>query len=520
MGLIRSAFTVGVFILVSRFSGFMREVVMAFSLGVGIYSDAFLVALRIANTFRRIFAEGAFNAAFLPCFSRVLNHEGKKEANTLLSEVFSSMILILVSFSLLVIVFFPNLLRVLVSGFDVLGEKFKISVISGRICFSYLILISITSLFGGVLNTINRFALPAVIHSLLSIFVTIGLLIGYFLKLPDDYTVYIASIGVVLSGIVQCYVLFRSIKKHDFGIWFRTNCWSPRVRKIMKNMLPGIIGAGVWQLNLLVDTTISSHLPTGTITCVNMADRLCQLPLGTLGIAMNTALLPLLSKFIGAGKYEEARIELERGVLLAFFLTFLATTILMSLSEPSVSVAFRRGMFDEECVRITASTVVGFSIGLPAYVLAKVFSSLYFAAGDTKTPVIFAIYSVISNVMFFLLLVPFLKYFGLALATSLSAFFNVFLLVRYSSRKLRMEFSRKFWKKVLSQFIAAICTYLSLTKLSDSYWDIDLGAKAIKWLIYTGFIVAAVTIFFLVAALCLRFTGQKQWKLWKEESWQ
>jgi putative peptidoglycan lipid II flippase len=288
----------------------------------------------------------------------------------------------------------------------------------------------------------------------------------------------------------------------------------------MRNMLPGIIGAGVWQLNLLVDTTISSHLPTGTITCVNLADRLGQLPLGTLGIALNTALLPLLSKFIGAGKYEEARVELERGLLLAFFLTFLATAILMALSEPSVSVAFRRGMFDEECVRITASAVVGFALGLPAYVLAKVFSSVYFAAGDTKSPVIFAVYSIIFNVMFLLLLTPFLKYFGLALATSLAAFFNAFLLVYYSGEKLRMEFSQKFWIKVLPQLAAAMFTYFFLTKLSNLYWDMDLGTKSIKWLIYAGFIGTATVVFFLVTALCLRFTGQKQWKLWKKEAWQ
>jgi putative peptidoglycan lipid II flippase len=493
---------------------------MAFSLGAGIYSDAFLVALRIANTFRRIFAEGAFNAAFLPTFSKVLNQEGKEEANVVLSEVFSSMILILVSFSLFVIAFFPHLLRMLASGFGVLSEKFSITVISGRICFPYLILISITSLFGGVLNTINKFALPAAIHSLLSILVAVGFLTGYFLRLPDSYTVYIASVCVVLSGIMQSHILFRSIKKSDFRIRFTINCWSKRVKKIMKNMLPGIIGAGVWQLNLLVDTTISSHLPTGTITCVNLADRLGQLPLGTLGIALNTALLPLLSKFIGAGKYEEARAELERGLLLAFFLTLLATAILMALSEPSVSVAFRRGMFDEECVRMTASAVVGFALGLPAYVLAKVFSSVYFAAGDTKSPVIFAVYSIVSNVMFLLLLTPFLKYFGLALATSLAAFFNAFLLVYYSGKKLRIEFSKKFWRKVLSQLIAATFTYFFLTRLSDLYWDIDLGTKAVKWLIYAGFIGAATAVFFLVTALCLRFVGQKQWKLWKKEAWQ
>ncbi|MDR1375347.1 MAG: murein biosynthesis integral membrane protein MurJ [Holosporaceae bacterium] len=519
MGLIRSTFIVGIFILFSRLSGFIREAVMAFSLGAGIYSDAFLVALRIANTFRRIFAEGAFNAAFLPCFSKVLNQNGQKEANVFLSDIFSFISIIVASFSLLVIVFFQHLLHVLASGFDVMGETFRITYISGRICFPYLFFISITSLFGGALNAINKFAMPAAIHSLLSIFVAIGFLMGYLLRLPDEHTVYMTSLCVVFSGMMQSYITFNSVKKCGFVLSFRLNCWSERIKNVMKNMIPGIIGAGVWQLNLLVDTTISSHLPAGTITCVNLADRLGQLPLGTLGVALNTVLLPLLSKFICDGRYEEAKVELEKGLLFAFFLTFLATSVLIALSEESVSVAFARGMFDEECVRVTSSAVDGFAIGLPAYVLAKVFSSVYFAAGDTKSPVIFAVFAIVFNVIFLFLLIPFLKYFGLALATSLSAFCNAFLLMRYSSKKLRIKFSRKFWEKVLSQFMASIFTCFFLVKLSDLYWDADLGAKAIKWVIYAGFLGAAAVVFFLATILCLCFTGQKQWKLWRKEAW-
>jgi putative peptidoglycan lipid II flippase len=482
-------------------------------------SDAFLVALRIANTFRRIFAEGAFNAAFLPRFSKVLNRNGKKEANVVFSELFSLLILVLIGFCVIVLIFFPSVLKILVSGFDVLSKKFELTVTLGRICFPYLIFISITSLFCGVLNTLNKFALPAGIYSLLSVFTSIGLLIGYFLDLSHYTTVHIVAASVLLSGIIQSYLLFRSARRHGFAVLFIFHCWSPRVKDIMKNMIPGIIGAGVWQLNLLMDTAISSHLPTGTITCLNLADRINQFPLGTLGIALSTALLPVLSKFASANKHAEASVELEKGLLFAFFLTFYATSVLMALSEPTISVAFQRGMFGEEQVKVASVAVVGFAIGLPAYVLSKVFSTVYFATGDTTSPVIFGIFSVIANAMFLIILVPFLKYFGVALATSLAAVSNATALVYFSQKKFPTNFSGSFKWKIFSQFAAAVVTYLSLQKLAFMYWNCDMGTKSIKWVIYFGFLAISIFIFFSITIVCLRFTNQKKWKLWQKESW-
>jgi putative peptidoglycan lipid II flippase len=468
---------------------------MAFCLGAGVYSDALLVAIRVANTFRRIFAEGAFNASFLPRFSKILHKKGMDDANATLSDVFSALLLILIPFSIIIVVIFPSFLKLLVSGFDLLGEKFGLTVVLGRICFPYLIFISITSLFCGVLNTINKFALSAAVHSLLSIFTMFGLLIGYFFNLSHLVTVHIVSWLVFLSGIAQSYLLFASISRQGFRISFRLRCFTAPVKNIMKNMIPGIIGAGVWQLNLLVDTSISSYLPTGTITCVNLADRLNQFPLGTLGIALSTALLPSLSKLIEHREYDKATQELEKGLLFAFFLAFFATTVLIALNEQSVSVAFQRGMFQAEQVRITACMVSGFAVGLPAYILTKVFSTLYFAAGDTKSPVIFGIFSVVLNIIFLILLVPALKYFGLALCTSLSAISNALMLMYFSGRKMVVRFSKAFWYKIMLQVIAALAIYFVLSKLADLYWYFGLGEESIKWLIYFGFLICAAIIF-------------------------
>ncbi|MBR1734571.1 MAG: murein biosynthesis integral membrane protein MurJ, partial [Alphaproteobacteria bacterium] len=400
MGVMKAAVIVGSFTLLSRIIGFLRECLMVFCLGAGIYTDALLVALRLANTFRRIFAEGAFNSSFLPRFSRVLNIEGKKKANEVLSDIFVALIVIISIFCIIILLFFPSILRLILSGFDELSEKFKLTVVLGRICFPYLLFISIASLFSGVLNTINKFALPAALHSILSLFTMLGLIIGYYCNFSHMITVHIISVFVLLSGITQSFILFSSVKNSGFYLKLRFNFWSEKVKDIMKNMIPGIIGAGVWQLNLLVDTTISSYLPTGTITCINLADRLNQFPLGTLGIALSTALLPVLSKHISKKDYRAASYELERGLIFAFFFTCFSTTLFISLSEQTVAVAFQRGLFENEQVRITADAVVGFSIGLPAYVLTKVFSSVYFACGDTKTPVIFGAISVFLNIIF------------------------------------------------------------------------------------------------------------------------
>ncbi|GHT90475.1 hypothetical protein FACS1894122_00820 [Alphaproteobacteria bacterium] len=576
MGIIRAAFTVGSFTLLSRIIGFLRECVMAFTLGAGMYTDALLVALRFANTFRRIFAEGAFNASFLPRFSKVLAGQAfsaslsseryarcacEVEANSksveacdattvtfdpstpldssvtsqvqsayletgseavsessvtlVLADVFSALVWATLLFCAVVLVFFPSILSVFVSGFDVLSEKFKLTIILGRICFPYLILISIASLFGGVLNCINKFAIPSAVHSILSLFTMTALLIGYTCELSSNVTVYLVAVFALLSGVAQSYILYVSIRKYGFRVSLRLNCLTAPVKDIMKNMVPGIIGAGVWQLNVLMDATVSSYLPTGTITCINLADRLNQFPLGTLGIALSTALLPTLSRYIAVKDYDKASAELERGILFAFFLTLFATLVLVALSEPTVAVAFQRGQFQEEHVKITADVLIGFAVGLPAFVLTKIFSALYFACGDTKTPVIFGACSVFINALFIVLLLPIWKYLGIALCTSIAAFSNAIMLMCFSRRHMKIKLSPGFFIKISAQFIAALVTYFVLRYISNAFWTPEIGNQLIKWLIYLGFSLVAAITFFSTTVLCLLLSKQKEWKIWK-----
>jgi putative peptidoglycan lipid II flippase len=481
---------------------------MASLLGAGMCADALLVALRLANTFRRIFAEGAFNASFLPRFSRILNNEGREKANVVLVDVFWILLFMTIAFSLVVMIFYPSILLVIVSGFDVLSEKFRLTTGLGRLCFPYLVFISTASLLAGVLNSVGKFALPAITHSLMSLFSILGLLVGYYLELSNGGVVYLLSCLVLLSGVAQLIVLYISVRHHGFRLAFHWR-WSRPVRDIMKNMIPGILGAGVWQLNILIDTMVSSHFPTGSITCINLADRLVQFPLGTLGIAFSTVLLPTLAKHMGAEEYDRASAALRESVLTSSFFSLGATALLLALAQETVAVAFQRGLFQQDQVRITAETLVGLTVGLPAFMLTKIFSSLYFANGDTKTPVFFGICSIIVNLIGLVLLVPFNRYMGIAMGTSLSAVANAFLLLYFAPRNVRIKNDKEFKAKILSQLCAAIGVYLLVNRLSGIFWRAEMGSQSVKWLVYMAIALVGAAVFCLITFLGHFLTGRR-----------
>lgn len=519
MELIKAACTVGIFTLLSRFSGYCREITIAYCLGAGVYADAFFVALKLANTLRRVFAEGAFAASFLPRFSKILVRDGKEKANGTLANVFTVMLGIIGVFSLIMLVFFPEVLSVLVSGFDESSYKFALTVKLGRICFPYLLLVSITSLFAGVLNTVDRFAWASGVHCILSVFIICGIIASYWLGSSHEQIVFVASICVVLAGILQVAILYINVMQHGFRVWISGSCLSPEVKDILKHMLPGIFAAGIWQFNLVIDMTVCSYFPSGTITCINLADRLNQFPLGTLGVALGTALLPILSKAIAVEDFKAVNREMHKGLLFSMFMTLYATVLLAAISVPCVATAFQRGAFGGEQVIITAAAVEGFAIGLPFYVLAKVFSTLFFAAGDTKRPVFIGVASVLVNIVCLIVLPPFLKYFGLALCSAIAAMVNAVLLICIAMRRFSLQFSTEFYCKFLCQCIAAVITFFILKLQAYYIWDNSYGTSHIKWIVVAYLFVSGALIFFAITTVGLLFTKQKQWKLWRKDAW-
>ena len=438
MSLSRSIATVGGYTMVSRLLGFTRDILIAAFLGAGLVSDAFFVAFKLPNFFRRLFAEGAFNAAFVPVFSGLLTNEGRDSARAFASETFAVLLLTLLLFVTLFQIAMPWAMFGLAPGFAGDPEKFDLAVELTRITFPYLLFISLVSLMGGVLNSVGRFAAVAATPILPNLSLIAALL---FLAPLLESEGHALAWGVAGAGVIQFVWLAVAMWRAGMGLRLRRPRLTPRVRELLRLMVPGVIGAGVVQINLLIDVVIASILPEGSISFLYFADRVNQLPIGVIGVAVGTALLPLLSRQVAAGDSEAANTSQNRALEAGLVFTLPAAVALVIIAFPVVSVLFERGEFGADASRATALALMAYSLGLPAYVLIKVLTPGYFARKDMRTPVKIAILAVGVNITLNLILIWPLQHVGLALATAISAWLNAALLARGLRRRghLRLD---------------------------------------------------------------------------------
>lgn len=418
----RAAAIVGSNTMLSRVLGFVRDVLTAGVLGAGVASDAFFVAFKLANFLRRLFAEGAFNAAFVPLFARTLEQEGKAAARRFAKQALTMLALILLGIVLLAELFMPQLVGVLAAGYTADDPRLALAIELSYITFPYLFFISVAALFAGVLNAIGRFGAAAFTPVLLNLVLIAALLLAH---LHPQGPAHALALGVAVAGVVQLLWVAAAARRHGFGLGPTRPRVTPRLKRLGVLVVPGAVGAGVAQINMLVDLWFASHLPAGAQSYLFYADRLNQLPLGVIGIAVGTALLPLLSREIGAGRTDSARTTLNRAIDLSMLLTLPATVGLVLLAEPIVIGLFERGAFDREASLATAATLQAFALGLPAYVLVKVLAPGFFAREDTRTPVVVAGLALVANVVFILLFIDALAHVGIALATALANWLNV-----------------------------------------------------------------------------------------------
>lgn len=421
MALLRSIATVGGFTMASRVLGFARDMLTAAILGAGPVADAFFVAFKLPNFFRRLFAEGAFNAAFVPQFSGRLAAEGEAPALRFATEVLSVLLSVLFVFVTTLQIFMPVLMYVFAPGFADQPVKFNLAIELSRLTFPYLLFISLVSLLGGVLNSLNRFAAAAATPIVLNLTLIGAMLFATpFLPTPGHALAW----GVAAGGIGQ--FLWMVIACHRAGVHLSLPRprLTPPVKRLLQLMVPGAIGAGVVQINLLIDTMIASLLPTGAVSFLYYADRINELPVGVIGIAVGTALLPVLSRQIRTGEEAAAHHSMNRALEFALFLTVPAAAALIVIGEPIIAVLFQRGAFGMDEAAATGAALKAFALGLPAYVLVKVLGPGFFAREDTATPVKLAIVCVIANVAVSLTLIQFLAHVGIALATATTAWLN------------------------------------------------------------------------------------------------
>jgi len=424
MALVRSLATVGGYTGISRLLGFARDILIAAALGTGPVADAFFVAFRLPNLFRRLFAEGAFNAAFVPLFARRLEEGGRAAAQAFAEESLAVLLSVLLGLSATAMAAMPWLMYVLAPGFAVDPAKFDLAVQLSRLTFPYLLFMALTALLGGILNSLYRFAAAAAAPILLNVFFIAALVLVVPLTGRPGQ---VLAWTVAGAGLGQFLLLLFACRAAGIHPRLPRPRLTPGVRRLLRLMVPGILSAGAMQVNLMIGTIIAS-LQAGAVSYLYYADRVYQLPLGLIGVAFGVVLLPELARKLRAGAEGEAMDSLNRGLELALLLTVPATVALLVIPWPIVSVLFERGAFDRAASDATARALAAYAAGLPAFVLVKLLQPAFFAREDTVRPLKMALAAVAANIVLSLLLFWPLEYVGLALATSLAAWLNAGLL--------------------------------------------------------------------------------------------
>lgn len=427
MNLLRSAAVVGLYTLSSRVLGFVRDLLIAATLGAGPVADAFFVAFRLPNLFRRLFAEGAFNAAFAPLFAEALTKDGPGAAKRLAEEALAIAVACGLVFTALAELAMPALVAILAPGFLEDEAQFARAVEMARLTFPYLMLMVLLALLGAVLNGVGRFAAAAAAPILLNL-IAIAAMLGFadVGKSPG----HALAAAVAIAGVAQLALAAVAARRAGYDIRLRRPRLTPGVRRLGKLMGPGVLAAGATQINIVVGSQLASLLAAGAISHLYYADRIYQLPLGVIGVGLGVALLPQISKEAQAGDDQAARASLARAVEIALWLTLPAAAAALAVPGLLVEALFERGAFSAADTAATAAALTAYAAGLPAFVLAKALAPAYFARADTKTPARAAAMSVGLNIAFGLVLMWPLGHVGLALATTLAAWAQTFWLAR------------------------------------------------------------------------------------------
>ncbi|MEX0693736.1 MAG: murein biosynthesis integral membrane protein MurJ [Rhodospirillales bacterium] len=432
MNLVRAVSAIGSMTMLSRIFGFARDILIANFLGAGAVADVFVVAFRFPNLFRRLFAEGAFAAAFVPMFSRALESEGDASARKFAEHSLSVLAIILLVFVIIAELAMPWLMPYLAPGFDTVPGKMEMATSFSRIAFPYLLFISLVSLLSGVLNAYGKFSAAAAAPVLLNI-TLIAALLGFGGSDVESGRALVW--GVFAAGIVQFIWLIWHCRRAGVSLQIRAPRLTEKVRVLGRRILPVVFGASLYQINLLIGTILATTISDGAVSYLYYADRVTQLPLGVVGIAVGTALLPMISRQLESGNTEQANASQNRGFEIALLVTIPAALALIVIPGPIIAVLFERGAFDAAASEATAMALMAYAIGLPAYVGIRVFTPGFFAREDTATPVRIAALAMIINVALNLLLMQPFGHVGIALASSVSAWINIALLILVLARR-------------------------------------------------------------------------------------
>ena len=513
---------VGSLTFLSRILGYFRDLLIARVIGAGLISDCFFVAFKLPNLFRRILGEGAMNAAFIPVVSGVRTKSGKKSADVFFSNIFSFLLVALLAFVLILEILMPLIITLIAPGFSDNPEKFNHSINLTRLTFPFVLFICLTSLMGAYLNTLGKFASMAVTPIILNLSLIFTLLI-YFksenLFLISSTLSFVVSIAGIIQVIWMYYNIRRNKSKLSINFSFLKTFKSDKeITKFFKLLLPAILGNGAYQINLLIDMILASTLPDGSISFLYYADRVNQLPLGVLGIAIGTALLPVLSSQVKKNQKKEAEKSISKAIKFGILFSIPAFFGLLIFSENIISFLFFRGAFEYKDVQATSSALIALCCGLPAFIMIKILVIPFFANEDTKTPIKISLFCMLINLILNLILIREFLHVGLAISTSVSAWINFILLIYILNKNLNYSFDISIFKVFLKVSLAS----LTMSYIVLKTYEFMINNFEMYTLYNTNFILILCIIFgIIIYSALMYFLGIKEleinkWKIQKK----
>lgn len=478
MSLLKNVGTIGALTAVSRVFGFVRDMLVARVLGAGLAADAWQLAFTLPNTFRRLFAEGAFSVAFVPMYTRKLGEDDDHEAaNQFANDVLSVFVWVLLGFSALAMVLMPGIVWLLAREYQNVPGKFELSVSLSRITFPYLLLVSLVAMLSGLLNARSRFAPGAIVPVLLNIMLILGILAGWYWRKNvgggDTAVAYAQSIALAFAGVAQLAYMSWATRTAGIRLKVHIPTITPELKRLGMLILPATFGAGVYQISQLVDTFFATSLPQGSLTLLKLADRLNQMPLGIFGIALGTAILPMLARHIHSGNQAEAQRLQSNAVEIAMLLCLPSAVALMICAEAFTAGIFRGGRMTGEDTAIMSQIVMALVAGLPSYVLIKVFQPAFFSREDTRTPVFVAAGALTFNIALNFWVVPRYGITGLAAATAITSTLNVLTLCTILHVRGWFHLTGKLLGRIARQVVACAAMGAALywlAALLEPFW--------------------------------------------------
>jgi putative peptidoglycan lipid II flippase len=497
MNLWKATGTIGGLTLVSRILGFAREMIFARVMGAGMAADAFALAFLIPNLFRRLFGEGAFSQGFVPLFSQRLHGEGgMEEARRFAEEVQAVFLPLLLAITLIFVIFMPAFVTLIGSGWRDEPTKFAFAVELSQITFPYMLLISMVSLFSGVLNSLTRFTAAAFAPALLNL-----ALIGALILVPDggQETARAMAWGVIAGGLLQVGLTWAAMRRAGVRLALHAPRMTPRVKELLILILPATLGGGIYYVSQLFYAYFATRLPEGSLVYLGFSDRLNQLPLAIIGSALGTAILPTISRFVGEGDGAGAARVQAQATELAMLLTFPAAIALAVTAGPIVAALFQGGRFTAEDAATTALVLSIVVSGLPAYVMIKVLTPGFYARKDMKTPVIIAAVSLAVGVTLNFVLIPVMGIAALAFTTALAAWLNAIVLYVLLRARGHFRFEPWLWGRLARQLLAAAAMAAALWLVREQLDPFFSGSAGRRLIGVAALVSTGGLVYFAVA---------------------